>query len=85
LQIARVRAAEGGRYLLRAANTGITAVVDPRGHVLATVPQFEAGVLKQTVRGYTGATPYARVGNYAVLGLVVLVLVACYAAKRRSA
>ncbi len=85
LQIARVRAAEAGRYLLRAANTGITAVIDPRGHVLATVPQFEAGVLKHTVRGYTGATPYARVGNYAVLGLVVLVLVASYAAKRRSA
>ena len=58
-----MRAAEAGRYLLRAANTGVTAVVDPRGHVLATVPQFEAGVLKHTVRGYTGATPYARVGN----------------------
>ncbi len=84
LQIARVRAAEAGRYLLRAANTGITAVVDPLGHVLATVPQFEAAVLKHTVRGYTGATPYARVGNYAVLGLIVLVLVACYAATRRS-
>ena len=84
LQIARVRAAEAGRYLLRAANTGITAVIDSRGHVLATVPQFEAGVLKHTVRGYTGVTPYARVGNYAVLGLIVLVLVAGYAAKRRS-
>ena len=85
LQIARVRAAEAGRYLLRAANTGVTAVVDPHGHVLSTVPQFEAGVLKHTVRGYTGATPYARVGNYAVLALIVLVLVAGYAAKRRSA
>ena len=84
LQIARVRAAEAGRYLLRAANTGITAVIDPRGRVLATVPQFEAGVLKHTVRGYAGATPYARAGNYAVLGLVVLVLVAGYAANRRS-
>ena len=85
LQIARVRAAEAGRYLLRAANTGITAVVDPRGRVLARVPQFETAVLKQTVRGYTGATPYARIGNYAVLGLILLVLVASLAAKRRSA
>jgi apolipoprotein N-acyltransferase len=85
LQIARVRAAEAGRYLLRAANTGITAVVDPRGRVLATVPQFDAAVLRQTVHGYTGATPYARVGNYAVLTLIVLVLAASYAAKRRSA
>jgi len=85
LQIARVRAAEAGRYLLRAANTGITAVVDPLGHVLATVPQFETAVLKQTVHGYSGATPYARVGNYAVLALIALVLAAAYAAKRRSA
>jgi apolipoprotein N-acyltransferase len=85
LQIARVRAAEAGRYLLRAANTGVTAVVDPRGRVVATVPQFETAVLKSTVRGYTGATPYARVGNYAVLALIVLVLAASYAAKRRSA
>ena len=85
LQIARVRAAEAGRYLLRAANTGITAVVDPRGRVLSTVPQFDAAVLRQTVHGYTGATPYARTGNYGVLILVLLVLAASYAAKRRSA
>jgi apolipoprotein N-acyltransferase len=85
LQIARVRAAEAGRYLLRAANTGITAVIDPLGHVIETVPQFETAVLKQTVRGYTGATPYARVHNYAVLVLIILVLAATYTAKRRSA
>ena len=76
LQIARLRAAEAGRYLLRAANTGITAVIDQHGRVTATVPQFRAGVLKETVRGYTGATPYARVGNYPVLLLTLLVLVA---------
>jgi len=85
LQIARVRAAEAGRYLLRAANTGITAAIDQHGRVLATVPQFQASVLKQTVRGYTGATPYARVGNYPVLTLVLLVLAASYVRLRRSA
>ncbi|MEO8463861.1 MAG: apolipoprotein N-acyltransferase [Gammaproteobacteria bacterium] len=85
LQIARVRAAEAGRYLLRAANTGITAVIDPLGYVTATVPQFETAVLKQTVRGYVGATPYARVRNYPVLALILLVLAAGYAAQRRSA
>lgn len=85
LQIARVRAAEAGRYLLRAANTGITAAIDPHGRVLSTVPQFQASVLKQTVRGYTGATPYARAGNYPVLTLALLVLVASYVRLRRSA
>jgi apolipoprotein N-acyltransferase len=78
LQIARVRAAEAGRYLLRAANTGITAVIDHHGRVLATLPQFRTAVLKHTVRGYTGATPYARVGNYPVLALTVVVLFAAW-------
>jgi apolipoprotein N-acyltransferase len=74
LQIARVRAAEAGRYLLRATNTGITAVIDPRGDVAGTVPQFQAGVLAHTVRGYTGATPYARFGNYPVLIVALVAL-----------
>ncbi len=67
LQIARVRAAEAGRYLLRAANRGITAVIDPHGRVVETIPAFQPGVLRATVRGYTGSTPYARVGNYLVV------------------
>jgi apolipoprotein N-acyltransferase len=67
LQIARLRAAEAGRWLLRATNTGVTAVIDPRGRVAQTVPQFEATVLKHTVQGYTGATPYVRWGNWFVI------------------
>jgi apolipoprotein N-acyltransferase len=73
LQIARVRAAEAGRWLLRSTNTGVTAVIDPRGRVAQQLPQFEPGVLKHTVQGYTGSTPYARTGNW-------LVLVAAFAA-----
>ena len=76
LQIARVRAAEAGRYLLRAANRGITAVIDPHGRVVETIPAFKPGVLRATVRGYTGSTPYARVGNYLVVVLALAVLVA---------
>jgi apolipoprotein N-acyltransferase len=74
LQIARVRAAEAGRYLLRATNTGVTAIIAPRGAVAGTVPQFQAAVLEHTVRGYTGATPYARFGNYPILLLVLVAL-----------
>ncbi len=85
MQIARVRAAEAGRYLLRATNTGVTGVIDQHGRVVATMPQFTTGVLKQTVRGYTGATPYARVGNYLVIVVLVLVLAASFVALRRSA
>ncbi len=79
LQIARVRAAEAGRYLLRAANTGVTAVIDPKGGLVDTLPQFRVGVLKSTVRGFTGSTPYARVGNYLVVVLALAALAASYA------
>jgi len=84
LQIARVRAAEAGRYLLRATNTGVTAVIDAHGRVVDELPQFEAGVLKATVRGYTGATPYARWGNYPVVVAALVLLAAQWLASRRK-
>jgi apolipoprotein N-acyltransferase len=74
LQIARLRAAETGRYWLRATNTGISAVIDPRGNVVERLPQFEPGVLTAAVRGYTGLTPYARWGNWPVVLGALLVL-----------
>jgi apolipoprotein N-acyltransferase len=74
LQIARVRAAEAGRYMLRATNTGMTAVVDPRGRLVRVLPQFEPGVILERVQGFAGATPYARVGNTPVLLLAIVAL-----------
>jgi apolipoprotein N-acyltransferase len=85
LQIARVRAAEAGRYLLRATNTGVTAVIDPKGALVDTLPQFRVGVLTASVRGYRGATPYARVGNWLVVSLAVVMLGAAYVATRAGA
>jgi apolipoprotein N-acyltransferase len=85
LQIARVRAAEAGRYLLRSTNTGVTAVIDAHGRVVDELPQFRVGVLKATVRGYTGATPYARGGNWLVVSVALGVLAAAYATTRRAA
>jgi apolipoprotein N-acyltransferase len=74
LQIARMRAIEAGRYLLRSTNTGITAVIDPLGQVVARIPQFEQGTLRYTVQGFTGATPYVRWGNWPVIGLGLLLV-----------
>ena len=76
LQIARLRAAEVGRYLLRSTNTGLTAIIDPNGRVVAQLPQFEPGVLEGSVQGFTGLTPYARWGNYPVILGAMLVLLA---------
>ena len=84
LQIARVRAAEASRYLLRATNTGITAFIDPRGRVVARSPAFEPHVLRGAVQGFTGSTPYARRGDWlAVIGAALGLLV-CRFRRRLS-
>jgi apolipoprotein N-acyltransferase len=67
LQISRMRALEAGRFLIRAANDGITAAIGPRGEVVARLPQFEEAVLRADVQPMTGLTPYARFGNYPVV------------------
>jgi apolipoprotein N-acyltransferase len=82
LQIARLRAAEAGRYLLRATNTGVTAVIDPEGRVVARAPQFAAAVLEHTVQGYSGITPYARWGNYPVVIATALAALGAALARR---
>lgn len=83
LQIAQARALETGRPMLRATNTGMTALVAPDGRVQAVMPQFEQGVLRVSVRGYQGITPYARWGDQgAALVLAVALLVAWLAARR---
>ena len=60
LQIARMRALETGRFLARATNNGVTAIVDERGTVVERLPQFQPGVLTGEVYATVGATPFAR-------------------------
>ena len=72
-QQARVRAVETGRYLVRAANTGISGVVDPYGRVVVQSPLFETGTWVGEVRWLDGTTPYVRIGD-AVAWACMLVL-----------
>ena len=85
LQISQARALETGRYMLRATNTGMTAVVNPRGVVEKVAPQFESAILTHSVRGYAGVTPYVRWGNYALLLLMVLMLLVAWRMPRSEA
>ena len=84
LEIARMRALETGRFLLRATNTGISAIIGPQGEVRAESPQFVRHVLTASITPRAGATPYVRLGNAAVVALCALLLgFAAY--RRRSA
>jgi apolipoprotein N-acyltransferase len=83
LQIAQMRALETGRPMLRATNTGMTAVVGPRGTVEQVLPPFTEGALMAQVRGYAGATPYVRWGNAPALALVAAALAAPLVGARR--
>jgi apolipoprotein N-acyltransferase len=83
LQIARMRALEAGRFLVRAANDGITAVIGSDGKIATALPQFQEGVLRADVQPMTGLTPYARFGNYPVV-LGALGLLAFAAWRRRG-
>jgi apolipoprotein N-acyltransferase len=80
LQMARMRALETGRYLLRATNTGITAAISPRGWVTAQAPQFTQTALRAEITPMQGATPYVRFGDWMAAGAAALVLMA---ARRR--
>lgn len=74
LQIGRMRAIESGRFLLRAANDGVSAVIGPDGRVTARAPEFVPVVLRGTFEPRQGATPYLAAGNLPVLGLALLLL-----------
>jgi apolipoprotein N-acyltransferase len=73
-QIARMRALEEGRYMIRAANDGISAVIGPHGEVVARAPEFRPVVLVSAVFPLAGLTPYARVGNWLIVSLAALAL-----------
>ena len=60
---ASMRAIEQGRYLARAANTGISGFVDPYGRILAKTPLFEAAVVVEDIRFLTDRTIYNRIGD----------------------
>jgi apolipoprotein N-acyltransferase len=74
MQISQMRARESGRWMLRATNTGKTAVIDERGQVRASLPQFREEVLVASVQGMTGATPYVLAGNAPVILIAAVVL-----------
>ncbi|HEY5020697.1 MAG TPA: apolipoprotein N-acyltransferase, partial [Steroidobacteraceae bacterium] len=71
-QIARMRAIEAQRPLVRAANDGVSALVGARGEVLAQATEFKSTVLRGTVQPREGLPPFTRLGNYLAVVLALL-------------
>jgi apolipoprotein N-acyltransferase len=82
-QMSQARAAESGRMMLRATNTGLTAIIDRHGRLLSHLPPYTEGVLHGTVNGYRGFTPYMRVGNAPVLLAIAASLATALARRQR--
>ncbi len=85
LAAARMRAVEEGLPLVRAANTGISAVFDARGHEVARLGLERAGVVVAPVGGALPPTPFARFGLAIPFGLALLSLAAGLAGGRAGA
>lgn len=79
---ARFRAIEMGLPFVRAANTGVSAVIDAQGHVLAALPLNQAGKLDAILPGALPPTVFARWGNMPVIILLILVGVGGIVARR---
>ncbi|MDR9830677.1 apolipoprotein N-acyltransferase [Vibrio sp. FNV 38] len=64
MEIARMRALELGKPVIRSTNNGVTAITDYRGNIVAQIPQFETAVLTAEVMSTDGHTPYRMVGTW---------------------
>lgn len=74
LQIARMRALENGRWLIRGTNDGITAVIAPDGSLSKRLSRDKPGVLSASIPAMQGQTPYQKLGIWPVLGISLVLL-----------
>lgn len=75
LQMAQMRALEAGRWMIRATNNGVSALIDPQGQISVTVPQFQQAVLRGSVVPMQGLTPYLRWQSWPLILLCTLCLI----------
>ncbi|MDA9014092.1 apolipoprotein N-acyltransferase [Porticoccaceae bacterium] len=74
MQMARMRAIENAKPVMRGTNNGITALVDHRGHITTKLDQFNAGVLSGKVSPHTGNTPFSRYASWPVIIFSLLIV-----------
>lgn len=82
LQIGQFQALVTGRYLLFLSNTGMTAIVTPKGEIQAQLPPFQIRVLTGAVSKTLGATPWVNCGDCPIIIFLVGLIILCYAYLR---
>ena len=85
LLIVRMRAIENARWLLRATNDGVTAIIDPAGRTVATLPSYQEGVLCGRFDYSSKMTWFARFGEWFWWGAVLATACLLGLARRRPA
>ncbi|HSH56820.1 MAG TPA: apolipoprotein N-acyltransferase [Halomonas sp.] len=83
LQMARLRALENGRYVIRATSNGVTAIIDAHGRITTRAPQFEMTSLSGEVQPMTGLTPFTRTGSWPVWLLAALMVLPSLRLRRK--
>jgi apolipoprotein N-acyltransferase len=83
LEMARMRSLENERWLVRATNTGISAILNHRGDLVGVVPSFERGSFTAEVQPRNGATPFVYLGNWLAIGTACVMLLAAFLLGRR--
>lgn len=85
MQIARMRAVENGRWLVRSTNNGITAFVDPQGNITSQAPSYQSAVLAGKVEPRTGQTPFQQLGSLPTLLLsLLLIIIGCISHRQHK-
>ena len=74
LQAPRLRGVESGRFVMRAANTGVSAIIAPDGTLASTIDWWQQGVVRGTVSPSSITTPYARFGDAPIMELALLLI-----------
>ena len=84
MQMAQMRAKETQRYLIRGTNNGVSALVNHRGEIIASMPQFERTTMVGNIIPRQGMTPFMRLQNSLVLAFLAISLLGLIIAQRRQ-
>ena len=80
LQQSQARAMELGRYMARATNTGVTAIIDHKGRIISQAPINVPFVLEGNIQGYTGETPYMKLGgSWKIISILLSIIIILFA------